>query len=222
MVNLEGENEIQGSVNNGSVKETSDSHKRLFLALRVNEACQNAIAKWQATHFASYDLPWVLPQNYHITLVFLGSYPEKYCSLLIEQLKNFRCGRLFERRFALEYWPKQSLICLRLTEPSVELIRLQCDLLSQVKLLLGKEFVHSPRNFIPHITLARPVKYEALLSFPAIKNTENASLVGEFSSMENPIVSFNSTIDFDRFDIFESLSINAEVHYRSLASWHIV
>lgn len=139
----------------------SDS-KRLFLALPINDHFEKLIKKF----ITQQDIPkvkWIAPENWHITVLFLGDFPAQHIPVLITSLNEFFNKQHF---FSLDfdhfiYKPKQAkptmiwarfhlnsyfdLLCLTLVN---HIEKLYFDLSVPFSMSLHSEN-------IPHITLSR-------------------------------------------------------------------
>jgi 2'-5' RNA ligase len=130
---------------------------RLFLAVDIPEAAKrmvaDAIAPWRA---ASPKARWVPPENWHITLKFLGpSYP-RLLAWIEEEVAAVATATspVRVRLSGLGAFPSlgRARVCWAgVDEPSGALARLS----SALDVALGKEFRADARGFRPHLTVAR-------------------------------------------------------------------
>ena len=126
-------------------------------------------------------------RNWHITLAFIGAFPEHRIPYLLEraadiQVEPFRLN--FDR---LEYWPRPKVASLCAATVPLELQAL-VDSLNAVMLDLGLK--PEERTYRPHITVARnarPFTTERLAQ--------------------------RSIFEWSSFDLVQSVSVPGGVHY---------
>jgi RNA 2',3'-cyclic 3'-phosphodiesterase len=136
--------------------------KRLFLAFPIDDHFDELIKKFIAQQNIP-NIKWIVPENWHITVLFLGDFPAHHIPVLISSLNEFFKTRQF---FSLDferfiYKPNQSrptmiwakfyqntyfdLLCLKLAD---HLEKLYSELSVPFRMS-----IHSEN--IPHITLSR-------------------------------------------------------------------
>ncbi len=117
----------------------------------------------------SLPLRWVPPENWHITLVFLGDVPERSLGLIDQLVAPIveNTPPLPAPLVALEWFPsplKPRMLTLKV-EASEPLMSLQ----SEVVAALRREGFHSERRaYRPHITLARLKGSRKLVEPPSL------------------------------------------------------
>ena len=126
-------------------------------------------------------------RNWHITLAFIGAFPEHRIPYLLEraadiQVEPFRLN--FDR---LEYWPRPKVasLCAATVPPELQAL---VDSLNAVMLDLGLK--PEERTYRPHITVARnarPFTTERLAQ--------------------------RSIFEWSSFDLVQSVSVPGGVHY---------
>lgn len=117
------------------------------------------------------DLPlrWVPPENWHITLVFLGEVPERSLGRLVDTISPIvtECPTIPVSMQALEWFPsalKPRMLTLQV-EAAEPLMALQADVAGALR----REGFHSEqRSYRPHLTLARTKGSRKLLAPPAL------------------------------------------------------
>ena len=130
---------------------------RLFLGFTPARAERDIYDLCQRLEFPdSLPLRWVPPENWHVTLVFLGDVPERALGRLDAAVAPLLedCSPLPVMLEALEWFPsplKPRMLTLRV-EATPALVSLQAG----VAAALRREGFHSEhRSYRPHITLAR-------------------------------------------------------------------
>lgn len=125
---------------------------RLFVGIGLSDEAQQAIAtQTRELREAFRRLRWSLPEQWHVTLQFLGETDEAACSCVVEHLREVRAQAVdvqlaepgfFERAgvFHIAVGVTASLVALH-------------DEVEQALLACG--FGPEERAFAPHITLAR-------------------------------------------------------------------
>jgi 2'-5' RNA ligase len=101
-----------------------------------------------------------LPENFHVTLAFVGEIPSSQLAVL-QEIGRQQCVRAFALRFdAYEYWPTSEVVVAAARTIPVELQalwRALHDALGVHRLAL------EPERFRPHVTLARKVSQAPVL-----------------------------------------------------------
>jgi 2'-5' RNA ligase len=140
--------------------EASVSQLRLFYALRPDEAMRARIAATAAALPATATQRPVSPDNYHLTLAFVGAVPAARLDELRElgrAVRATRCTLVFD---AYEYWPKPEVVVAAARVIPGELERAW----SELHLRLARaRFELAPKRLRPHISLARKVTQAPVL-----------------------------------------------------------
>lgn len=130
---------------------------RLFLGFPPARAAREIYSLCQRLELPdSLPLRWVPPENWHITLVFLGDVPERALGRLDAAVAPIieSCPPVSTSLSQLEWFPsplKPRMLTLRV-DATAELMALQ----SEVAAALHREGFHSERRaYRPHLTLAR-------------------------------------------------------------------
>jgi 2'-5' RNA ligase len=131
--------------------------KRLFLALPPREEDAAALwRQWEMRRTSSPRIRWLLPEDYHITLIFFGPVEEERISLIREQMDS--CVPLYKpfvlKSAGADQFPRRG-------EPRVYVESLEDtdgrlgSLHSLLRRNLESDFSLERRKFLPHITTAR-------------------------------------------------------------------
>ncbi|MCS6920126.1 MAG: RNA 2',3'-cyclic phosphodiesterase [Fimbriimonadales bacterium] len=130
---------------------------RLFIAALIPEAVRDALAAArESLQRAAPDraLRWVAPENYHITLLFLGEQPEERVPAITEAMHAARAGVLpflvaVQGLGVFPNWNRPSVLWAG--------VRDGAEPLTQIANALEQSLLPKPsgKPFHPHITLAR-------------------------------------------------------------------
>jgi 2'-5' RNA ligase len=125
---------------------------RLFVALEIPEAVRDNLAKIRENFSAiGPEQRWLPPQNFHVTLKFIGSVPTEKLQAIIETLRSVRGDKSVKLNFsgmggtaAGVYWAAIEPC------PSLEKLATDIDHCLQPLGIAGEN-----RAFHPHVTVAR-------------------------------------------------------------------
>ncbi len=130
---------------------------RLFIAALISEEVRDALAQArEALQRAAHDraLRWVAPENYHITLLFLGEQPEERVPHIVQAMAAARAGvPPFEVGVQglgiFPNWNRPHVLWAGAQQGAAELTR--------IATALERSLLPTPsgKPFHPHITLAR-------------------------------------------------------------------
>ena len=177
---------------------------RLFIAVKVEPAIASEIARW----LAKVNIPGkkVSPENFHLTLCFLGERPESEVlqlnKILLKTLSDFNS-------FSLSF--KGIGVFPHLKEPRVLYLKIhkgQKDLcLVQEKVAKALPFYKADKSYAPHLTLSR------------LKENVNQNLA-EF-------ISQNEDLEFGEFTIKEVTLFSSDLRafgpvYKALVNCSLV
>ena len=129
--------------------------KRLFLALWPDDRQRNNMRDIFRPLLSSIEGKAIDRRNWHVTLVFIGSFPEeKVPELLI------KCAHIdvepFRLRFdRLAYWPRPKIACLQTMTVPDELKQLKSDL---ERMLLPYDIEPEQLEYRPHVTAVRAAR----------------------------------------------------------------
>lgn len=129
---------------------------RLFVALDIPEAVRENLAGMRRD-FPSVgsQLRWVPPQNFHVTLKFIGSVPPEKLSPIIEALRRVSLVDRVQLHIRGVGWlvnAKTGVILFATMEDSKPLTALATAIDQQLERL---GFTPENRTFMPHLTLVR-------------------------------------------------------------------
>jgi 2'-5' RNA ligase len=131
----------------------TDEAKRLFFALDCPPAQRKAIAQWRGELGLRTGKP-VSTDNFHLTLLFLGAVPLAQINEVCEAAAQVRTpGEPLKIALdSLQVWHRAGVLSLAPEQAPQALLRLVYAL-EQAMLPFG--FEETPREFRPHLTLAR-------------------------------------------------------------------
>jgi 2'-5' RNA ligase len=131
----------------------TDETKRLFFALDCPPVQRKAIAQWRAELGLRTGKP-VPADNFHLTLLFLGAVPLAQINEVCEAAGQVRTpGEALKIALdRLQVWHRAGVLSLAPEQAPQALLRLVYAL-EQAMLPFG--FDETPREFRPHLTLAR-------------------------------------------------------------------
>jgi len=157
---------------------------RLFTGLEIPKDVQDTLSLLRG------GLPgarWIDPENYHITLRFIGDIDDRLAHEIASLLDGVK-RRSFEARFGgvTSFGGNKPRAVVLSVEPIQPLIELQSEL-ERLMQRLGLE--PEGRKFMPHVTLAR------------LRNTSSRE-VAEYLSARGPL--FTSSFHVSRFVLFSS------------------
>ena len=128
---------------------------RLFVALGIPEAVRENLASLRRDFPESPStLRWVPPENFHVTLKFIGSVPTKKVQTIIEALRGISQDRLVICFRGLGWYlsAKAGVMLLATIEDSKPLAALAASIDGR---LASWGIAPANRTFMPHLTLAR-------------------------------------------------------------------
>jgi 2'-5' RNA ligase len=164
--------------------------KRLFFALWPDDASRHQVDLLNQS--LPVDGRKLVPQNLHVTLVFLGNVEDKMAveiTAVASQIKAKPVSLTFD---AVEHWKKPKILCLTCSKQTLPVYRLVNQL---TRMLKSFPVRLETRPYRAHITMVRKAKV-----LPEIQ--------------PSPIC-----MQFDRFVLVESVSTDEGVRYDVLASW---
>lgn len=130
---------------------TTPHPMKLFLALALPEPIEDEL--WPL-HGGVPGADWTAPADHHLTLRFLGEVPPDRQLALEQALRSFRFASLPLQLRGLGHFPprgRPKVLWAGLAD-NPELLRLQTKL---ERLVVGLGFGPEPRQYAPHVTLAR-------------------------------------------------------------------
>ncbi|CAI8910442.1 RNA 2',3'-cyclic phosphodiesterase [Methylocaldum szegediense] len=125
---------------------------RLFFALWPDEAVRASLAQFVETLKQTTTARWVEPENFHITLAFLGAVNEDQLPLVC-RIGDGIDGQSFELTLdRIDFWPKREIVWLSPSSTPAALANLASGLTAELK---QAGFVVENRPYRAHLTLAR-------------------------------------------------------------------
>ena len=169
--------------------------RRLFFALLPDAETIRAI-DYHTHQYSSLTGKKVKPENYHITILFLGNVDEKTHDGVLVACDSIQSGRLTLEIDEAGYWSKQGILWLGPQETSIDLLNLVDETRQAVN---RKNLPMKKTQYHPHITLMRNVK-----------TAPQHPLVKPFSWEANS------------FSLVQSYTHPEGVQYRELACWPLL
>ena len=124
---------------------------RTFFALELDDPDKYALAQWRDNHMGNIGRP-IRPDNFHVTLCFLGDIDSKQhdtLTQLLDQCSLMSFSLVLDR---LEYLPRNSIVWLGATETPGDL----SDLVKALRQVAQRAGIKVDRKtYRPHITLFR-------------------------------------------------------------------
>lgn len=130
-------------------------HSRLFLALWPDDGTREALVRVSQSLQALGCKP-VEPENFHVTLVFLGCIDSVSEGLIKQRIADIAAEPFTLIFDQLSYWPRPKVICLTCQQPARQVVMLAAALDSAVTRC---GLVTETRAYIPHITLSKHAQY---------------------------------------------------------------
>lgn len=153
---------------------------RIFIAINLPDNIKNKFSKYENKWF---DLPcrWTRPENFHITLAFLGFLTDeeilKVCDITKEIAKNKESFLI--KLDQITYGPNNSMprMIWAIGPKNKELGKLQTELANALGGLTSELKEERQMGFAPHITLGRLKEWE----FRAIEPEERPNIQEEIN-----------------------------------------
>jgi RNA 2',3'-cyclic 3'-phosphodiesterase len=154
---------------------------RLFVALQIPGAVRESLAALRNRLCdVSSDLRWVRPENFHVTLKFIGEASSEELQGIADELRGVRpdgavqadfrgLGCSWELKRGGVFWTTME------GSASVKMLAAQIDRRLERLGIRGED-----RAFLPHVTLAR---FKSSTSLPAIRGAVNEYAGRELGSM---------------------------------------
>lgn len=175
--------------------------KRLFLALVLSDDSKQHINTWRARNLDTLDNTPIPVDNYHVTLVYIGTVNNEQLKTLIKQVKQIKADSFMLTINKTGYWQKPKVLHIMPTVIPPKLINLHRKVnLAVEQAGLTKEI----RPYQPHVTLYRKIAPEQFKQL-------------EEDGMPEP----NTSININQFAIYESLSDAEGVHYQLIEKFDL-
>jgi 2'-5' RNA ligase len=185
---------------------------RLFVALDIPEAVRQNLAAMRRDYPAvASQLRWVPPQNFHVTLKFIGSVPPEKLQPIIEALRRVSLADRVQLRIRGVAWgvnAKTGVMLYAIMEDSKPLTALATAIDQQLEHL---GFIPENRTFMPHLTLVR-----ASRDVPANFQTALRELADQHKQYD-----FGSVTP-EEFHLMESKTLPAGPIYSKIQSFPLV
>ncbi len=149
---------------------------RLFFALWPDAALRQALGNRVAGLMVAIDGKPQRPDQWHVTLEFMGHVPRERQPGLRAAAERVRQSRITIEFDRLEYWRKPQVVCLVASRVPAGL----ATLAAQLRVALAEEgFATEARPLRPHVTLARRVHAatDSLLEPPFVWQCRGFALV---------------------------------------------
>lgn len=164
--------------------------KRLFFALWPDEESRRRID--QLNRRIEQPGRRLVPENLHITLVFLGNVDDEIAEAVQKSAANIQ-GRPIHLEFnELDFWRRPRVLCLTCQRQPADLYKLVNDLKRMVEPFPIRL---DTRPYRAHITMARKAQRRPEIAFESIQ------------------------IEADSFVLVESVSTDQGVRYQVLERW---
>lgn len=166
------------------------ANRRLFLALWPDACQRNLLRDALRPLLMCIEGKAVDCRNWHVTLVFIGEFPDISIPQLLIKLARIEVQPFRLRFHKFIFWPRPKIACLQSAIVPDELKRLKSDLET---VLLPFDVAPGTREYQPHITAVRPAR-----PFDAVP-------------LARPV-----ELQWSGFELIESISMPGGVQYRPL------
>ena len=149
---------------------------RAFVAVTLSGFVQEALAsctkELKKSLGADKNIRWVKPENYHLTLCFLGEIPDEIFRQIEPRLRQALAdvASFSVELSKIDLFPsvREPHAIVAAIRPQANLVALQQKIFSALVPMLPE--IDTPKSFLPHITLAR-IKGNFALDFKPIPLT---------------------------------------------------
>ncbi len=166
------------------------SQKRIFFALWPNDRQRDQLRNAISPAAKLIEGTAVYRGEWHVTLAFIGEYPEEMIPFLQVAAKEIRFEPFRLRFDKAEFWPRQKVAVLVAQSVPAELERLVASLNG---VLLDAGMAVETRTYRPHITIVRRSR-----------------------SFETQRMAQAVMVEWTGFELIESVSVPGGVTYRPL------
>ncbi|WP_273150410.1 RNA 2',3'-cyclic phosphodiesterase [Methylophaga thiooxydans] len=153
--------------------------KRLFFALWPDDNSRQQIAQINQ-QITFPDIRKLIPDNLHITLVFLGNVDDAIATAVQQRAGDIIAPPISLQFDELDYWVKPKVVCLtcqRQPKAVYQLVNALTAMLTEYPVRVEQ------RPYRAHITLARKAKQRPELNFsPVVINADSFALVESIST----------------------------------------
>ncbi len=166
------------------------ANRRLFFALWPDERQRNTLRDALQPALSTIEGNKIDRRNWHVTLVFIGAFPEEYLEQLIIKARHVDCEPFRLRLDKVTFWPRPKIACLQAMTVPGELKNLKRRL-EKVVAPFGIE--SEKHEYRPHLTAARNAR-----SFDPVR-------------LARPV-----ELQWSGFDLIESVPAAGGAQYRPL------
>lgn len=166
------------------------SERRLFFALWPDDRQRNLLRDTFRPLLSTVEGKAVDRRNWHVTLVFIGQFPENDVDELLAKQAQIECEPFRLRFDQLNFWARPRIACLQAMTVPEELLRLKKQLGA---MLADYDIAPEEHEYRPHITAVRSAR------------------PFEPQRLARPV-----ELQWSRFEIVESVSVPGGVQYRPL------
>lgn len=166
------------------------NRKRLFFALWPSDEQRQEIDAATNSYRPKLAGTWTEPANWHVTLFYIGEFPEDDIASLLTAAHKIECPSLDLRFESIYFWKRPKIICLFASQIPRQLLGLVRSLDSAANMFGVKP---EDRPYRAHMTIARKAQ-----SFEPI-------------TLAQPL-----ELHWSRFHLIESVSTPSGVKYRPL------
>jgi len=166
---------------------------RVFFAIDLSPQLKTELMVYQ-DRISTFSATRIKPDNFHITLSFLGSISERKVEHLLEQMTSFQLSPFEISIGELIYFSKPQVLALSIIDGLTELEKLKRRIEHRLKKI--DHFDIEKRAYKPHISLYRNIE-EPIQNIPE----------------------FKSQYRVDSFCLFESTQTRKSVQYSVIEEW---
>ena len=164
--------------------------RRLFFALWPSDRQREVLRETIRPLLNSIEGAATDRRNWHVTLVFIGAFPEWRIPALQEAMAGIQCEPFRLRFDRANFWARPKIACLQTARVPDELLALVKDI---NKAIQPFEIPPEEHSFNPHITIARKAR-----------------------SFESQLLARPVDLQWSDFELVESISDPRGVQYRPL------
>ena len=187
---------LEGLIQRCDVRMPKLTVERYFFALWPNDKTIQAINKCSSQLHEMYRGKAVLPENLHMTLVYLGRVTPDFLKRMQQMAGKAQMASFAIRLSEIRYWSRNHVCCLGLLETPQALGQLVAHLGHR---LIKEGFKPERALFIPHVTIARQcAEYTVTGSVDPIS----------WSVQDFCLVKSTGTSSGSKYDIIQRWSLN--------------
>ncbi len=175
----------------------SSSH-RVFLAIPLPAALKTQLLSYQERLLGQYANP-IAPENFHITLTFLGMLSHRKIETIIDGLQPLRLEPFEVKITNPVVLTKAKILAMAIGQGADKLASIKTKLESQLKRL--DHFDIEKRKYLAHVSLFRDID------------------LNELTNSESKLPNFDSTFRVNGLSLFESELTKHGVRYHEIGHW---